>query len=452
MRSFGLYYSVDSTRNPSIKESNIAKDKERKCLKDDQSSSIGIVEVHCNLWKMLEKKCIASSMLRDPKYLYFLDIGLMFNPSIRNIILHLPYKSELKDFTDLGEKLVNQELCSLIFNENVKTQWTAGTYHAIEVGKKRLYVYPLSAQNVKFDDPQEKSTANHRYASTNIHIKLNSDPQTSNPEVSSAKMIQLSESSSTDIENFIYIRFRLSLSPQQLTNIKNEEFLTTDIIQSIFSKNEMFDFRINDDREIDRKIDEKLRFQGFMPFRMNKVHFLFMTDTRNSIINSSLPCQTRFLETEKWDSYVDCNIPECMLAHHWRDKKEKAIVLKPIFINEDTAIPDSNRLVQKITKTSLSIAPHIFPIYISQKSKDSFPSFKLFFMLTYPHRSWSQIWFYAIIAIVLGCVGSVIATFMFDSESSKFDRSFFLYFVGAAAVILLAFWGYLKHRSKVKFR
>ena len=428
-------------------------------LKEDKNPS-NIVEIHCNLWKVLIPQKIKSRFFGNPKYNYYLDLGLMFDPAIRQLVFHLPFEFSTDDFKDLGTKLDQQELSSLIFNENVETSCSAGTFHVLQFSNKRLFVYPLSNQNLEVFPTTEKSETNQSIPGTNLTITINSTPdQTKTGIVNVVKKIieskehsETSDKAQSSVKNFIYIRFRLKLSSQQLNNIRREEFLSTDILQSIFSQNEMFDFRINDDREIDRKINEELASRSFFPFRISKVHFLFMCDTRNSVTTSSFPYITRFLETEKWGSYIDTSIPVCMLAHHWKDKKSKVVKIKSSESIEVVDNLESLSGLYQLSSYTKQEDQQSNPNYILSIEKATFSSFKLFFMLSYPHKSWWQISFYTVIAIILGCLGSLMASTIFPNQNGipYPVLATFLLVISIGALIYI--WYRLKKRSEVTFR
>lgn len=439
MRSFGLYYKKENPKVCPLVTCPIVNQKVENLIDPNdkhQHEGQEIIEVHCNLWKILEKKGLRASMLKDDTYQYFLDFGLMFHPSIKEIVLHLPFEFHEQSLSDLGEKLNDQEICSLIFNDNAQTTSSARNFHLITFSGKRLLVYPISDQNLKFESTKEITSNKQEYPGTNIIISIKSNPQ----EV--LKELILGE----NIDNVrIYVRFRLILSENELRNIQKKEFLSTDIIQSIFSKNEMFDFRINDDREINRKLDEDLRSKSYLPFRMNKVHFLFMSDTRNPIVQASETYRTRFLETEKWSEYVGVPIPDSMLAYHWKDKKEKTLEIKSAFpINPVSFVSEHIHLI-------LKQIPYKGMNYTVSDNEASYSTFKLFFMLTYPHRNWGQVLFYAFIAIFLGWLGSVFSSLMFNVESNWIRWCVFGGVFGLCLAIIWFGWRGLKKKSRVNF-
>lgn len=438
MRSFGLYYQKEESNTCQLEFCPILKQKVKSLINsEDKHLTPGndVAEVHCNLWKIPEKKSLTNSMLKDEKYKYFLDFGLMFHPSIKEVVFHLPFEFNEQNLSDLGEKLNDQELCSLIFNDNAQTTSSSRNFHLIKFSNKNLLVYPISSQNLIFKSTKENAGNSKEYIGTNIFISIKTNPESVLKDLASEHLNNVK----------IYIRFRLHLTDTELKNICKKEFISTDIIQSIFSKNEMFDFRINDDREINRKLDEELRSKSYRPFRMNKVHFLFMADTRNPVVKASKNFKTRFLETEKWGDYVGMPIPECMLAYHWKDKKEKTLEL-----NNNLFLPNENEDSGLFQLLFIQI-PCRRINYLAYDKHSSFSAFKLFFMLTYPHRNWKQVFFYGFIAIFLGWIGSVLSSLIFTPCSRWVILLLIIITIIISGCIIWCSWRSLKKDSRVKF-
>jgi hypothetical protein len=139
---------------------------------------------------------------------------------------------------------------------------------------------------------------------------------------------------------------------------------------------QIFDLRLNDKREIDKKIREDLQSRKYKPFRFNKVHYFFMSDTSNDLKSSSPQLNdSRFLETSKWCPYLKVVTPQNLVAFHWKDKKKQ--------LNAD-----GNQ---------------------RQKS-ETFPSSKLFFSITYPKHTLWQYALYFVIALIISILGGMITS------------------------------------------
>lgn len=103
------------------------------------------------------------------------------------------------------------------------------------------------------------------------------------------------------------------------------EHVSNDLLQAAFSQTDLFDLRFNEKREIDGKILEKMKSDGFKPLNFDKVHVFYIADTREDVENeSSLKIDSRLLEKLHWESYE----PENKLrnthyvAHHWRKRRK----------------------------------------------------------------------------------------------------------------------------------
>lgn len=406
MRSLGFYYKhMDESICPRINNTcpNLANSEFGNCPISDNEEA----EIHCNLWKV-QCKHSRFDIYKNPKYDFLLDIGVKFNFKIKTIALYFPFILSEDDIIDLGQTIVqDQELCCLIFNEDVITTHGEGCFNEIKFKSSgnSLWLYPIASTNISFEISKEEPKG------CILHIRINSLPQI------------------TQTDNNIYIRFRIKLSEENLKNFKREELLSSDIIQSIFSKVEMFDFRINDKREINKKIDEYLRNEGYNTFRMTKVHFFLMCDTRNNIAGASMHFGRRFLETDKWNSYLKQPIPQNMIAYHWKDQTEKELLInsdKGFSLHGNTKLSD-----------------------LLSWERKSFSNFRLFFIVTYPQRSIVQISFYCILAIILGAIGSVIATLF--SSTTMASNLWGNISVTILLILAGALWLYLKCRSSVKF-
>lgn len=281
-------------------------------------------EIHCNLWK-LQRPVSLFKKMKNPKYETLLDIGIMFTPNLNNLAIYLPFYITDDQIIDLGQTIIqDQELCCLIFNEEVETTHSDDCFSKVNFknDNKALWIYPIASTNCECEPSKEISQG------TILKISIKSTPDIKSNE----------DNNNQGIKDYVYIRFRIKLDEKDLSQFKRDELLSSDVIQSIFSKIEMYDFRINDRREINRKIDEQLRNDGYNTFRMKKVHFFLMCDNRNNIQKASMNFGSRFLETEKWRNYVNKPIPQSLIAYHWKDQPEKELFIdseKKISVKED---------------------------------------------------------------------------------------------------------------------
>jgi hypothetical protein len=355
MRSLGIFYSLKSDNQP------IERWKER------QYKRVGVSEIHINLWKLAQKR--KRRYFSALKYSYFFDLGIKFDASIKSLIVYLPFSVTKEDITDLGDVLTkNNEVAGLVFNEQTTTiQQTPDCfqYIDIDVNRTRLAVYPLGSTNYSTEETEETNKG------TYLKIEIKSSPQNEGQRVQP-----------------IYVRFRIRLNELSLSQICHDEHISNDIIQAVSSRMQIYDIRLNDKREIDRKIIEDLQNKSYKLFRFSKVHYFFMSDTTNDLKSSSPTINDRrFLETIKWQPYLNAVTPQNLVAFHWKDKKKDPV-------GEGAEYKD-----------------------------DSFPCSKVFFSVTYPKHTLLQYTLYALIAISISVLGVVLTSltsiFSLSPDSNK---------------------------------
>lgn len=407
MRSIGVYYKSPVSEASPCENCKFNIDKDRTISFGDSnvSDEREIAEIHCNLWKIQQSD---RSYLKSPKYSYYLDFGIKFSENVNSLSLYLPFETDVTNIIDLTEILSqNQELSSLVFNEDVQTTCSNGPFHSITINNETLFLYNIGETNLKKDSSKEIEKGS--IISIDIHSKPNLPALNQNRN--------------------IYLRFRIHLNDKAIESFRRQELLSADIIQSIFSKLEMYDFRINDVREINKKVDEYLRFNHYRPFKMQKVHFFLMLDTRNALQQSSMKSESRFLETDKWQSYMatSCILPKNMIAYHWKDQKEKELEV-------------DNTKIRGLFDSELSS--------VIRWKRQPFSNFRLFFMVTYPHRCLLQIGFYCLLAIILGSIGSLIGSLILNQNS--LNSCWWVYSIVIPSIAVTT-WIQLKRRSRVNF-
>lgn len=339
MKSFGLYYKGDKP-------------------------SEDAVEIHVNLWK-----------IKSFNVPYLLDFGLMISQSVKSIALFLPFKlnsnekkSDFNPIKDLGHILMeNKDILSLVFNTRMQiTNPSNGVYAKATDDEKgeSFYIYKLGPTNFNCD------TTKFEAEGTLLTIDLKSEPNDKNftNDIKNSlgeKQIQVEEK-----KEKVYLRFRIEVP--SLDNIKIKDNLSNDIIQSAFSKIELYDFRINDLRQYDAKIDEAIKTEGFTSYTFEKIHFLYMVNNREVIQDmNTMHKDCRFLEKSKWGDYLPNGINDInFISYHWKKTKDKT----------------------------------------------NFSDFSLFFSATYPSRNWIQLLVSLDFIILLGFIGSFLCTKFLDTS------------------------------------
>jgi hypothetical protein len=257
------------------------------------------VELHFNFWKIPNG---------TTQYHKFLDIGLKLENTlnVKCLNIFLPTKTDSTDFEDIVAKFIkNDDLVNAIFNENYKVV-SDGTSKTSEIKNSEdeflFKVYKTSPNDITFTD-----FANGTIISINI----------------------LKE------ELKSYYRFRLKGNfIQSLSTISKP---TNAIFESAFCEIEMIDFRVNEIRDLNHDLLEKIRKEVLL--KIEKQHFFFICSNEEEIVgNHQAFSSCRNLESNKWDSYVDFpNIKKnkllfwkepkknIYLAYHWKESNKESI-------------------------------------------------------------------------------------------------------------------------------
>lgn len=176
-----------------------------------------------------------------------------------------------------------------------------------------------------------------------------------------------------------YVRFRVFV--EDINEIVRTEILSNDLLQAAFSRMDLFDIRLNEQREIPSKVDEKMKKKHFGLCTFNKLHFFYIVDTHETIDNGvDVRKDSRLLENEQWKEYEpQSNIKGLnYVAHHWK----------------------------KIPTT---------------ESNGEFRHFNLFFSTIYPKLSSVRLLAYFSIIVLLGWLGSMLTFSVKDLQPCNND-------------------------------
>ena len=247
-------------------------------------------ELHINFWKIPHRK--SSNKL--------LDIGInISNANIVSVIyIYIPGEQLTKEnFDDLGGILISKQLLQAVFNEE---------YGILDHDTNPKYINILENKNAppKFSvykiDKESDLEIDYKYHGTIFKLKL------CNPKVDT------------------YFRFRLL--GKFLDEFCNIEKPTNAIINSAFKNIEIFDFRVNEKRNMDSSlIERELNKDSNGTFIFQKFRFFFMCASNEEIISfSEGPFKRcRYLEQELWINYVNINgskyldATKRILAYQW---------------------------------------------------------------------------------------------------------------------------------------
>lgn len=338
MNSFALYYKEESGFEPNI----------------------GSSEVQVNVWKMHSNK----------KSLYYLDFGLQFKSRIKEIAVYLPFVITKSDIQDLGVIISkDDDMISRLFNaETNSSKNSKSLFTPVEVDSERSFEVCSLDFNNKADIDSLKVNDTTSHSLLRIEIPQKEPSEKPAPKKDGGK------TTATEVtEPNYYVRFRIKLSDHIV--LSTIESVANDVIQSAFSKIELFDFRLNDKRYIPSTLTQIIENdKKFRLFYFTKTHYFYMVDVKESIQTASPACHdSRFLSFQDWKSYLDnpAISEKNFISYHWK---------KPISSQDE-----------KIIK-----------------------SLQLCYSCLYPDRNFWQLLAYAGLAIILGFMGSMMC-FSFSS-------------------------------------
>lgn len=286
MRSFGLWY---------------------KCNESATDSPIFSLDI--NFWSESVKKKNSAPAL---------DIGIKIEEfkNLNKLIFHCPFKVNDSDITDLSEKLSKKENANIIFNIDGEIE-TKDSYfiYSFEKNNKReaLLLCPLSPNFSSLcNSPEEVNQTDICFDFSKIfpHIK--------------------GKQKFTNITG-IYIRFRIT-SKEFQNNIYFDCEPANKSFESAFSGTRIFDFKINEKRNLDSRIITKIEQEHYSFSQLENVHLLVMEPSSydlESFANNQLTC--RELENTLWDDYFGEHINYSkgrILAYHWKFKGECSCLIK----------------------------------------------------------------------------------------------------------------------------
>lgn len=295
MRSFGLWY-----KGVSVVENINKNENENKNIKKVEP----IFDIHINFW--------SESVKKDGK-VPNLDVGIKIKNFrvIDELVFHCPFiivKSEVKD---LVPKLYNRDNANLIFNVNGNVV-TKESYYIYNLEKKenneKMLLFPLN------QDLGEIYYLNEVDNKTDIIFNF-----TKFNEYINNKKIDLNGI------DYAYIRFRIS-SDELKNSIYFDSEPSNKSFDSAFSGTRIFDFKINEERNLGKKTIAKIASEKYDFPEIAKFHLLIMEPSSydvQSFTEKSMTC--RELEGELWNDYFDSNIESSksrILAYHWKFENE----------------------------------------------------------------------------------------------------------------------------------
>lgn len=284
--------------------------------KDNQE--VIIKDIHVNVWKLpCEKGKDKQEFKRVIDFGFMFDFkGLgEFNEEEDSIELNIFYPQiiDKKDITDLVKTLyldIESKLISTLFNDNLNLQIDSNSDFAKVTNgdvNKDFFTYKLKEDNIsvgKFKD--------------GVIIKI------------SFKLISKVKNEK------LYIRFRINKD-------YSDTFCTiskpaNEVLQSQFSKTELFNFRINEVRDISNEVLEKININKLV--RFERILFFYICSTSDEYLYSHKPYSgLRILEKDKWNTYIGddvLNNTNNILAYQFKEtaKKEGGNSENVVLIND----------------------------------------------------------------------------------------------------------------------
>ena len=286
MRSFGLWYK-----------------------KTDESTKIPVFSVHINFWSESVKK---DSGIPD------LDIGIKIKEfrDVDELIFHCPFVIYENEVTDLVPQLCKIENANIVFNTDglIHTEKSYSVYSFKKNdNEEKLLLFPLiqdiggTYELIKKDD---KTDIVFNFPKFNEYLK--------------------DKSEFAEIDK-IYIRFRIS-SAELKNNIYFDCEPSNKSFESAFSGTRIFDFKVNEKRNLDSKTITNIEMEKYLFPRIDNIHLLVMEPSSydvESFANKQMTC--RELEGHLWDDYFGSDINYSkgrILAYHWKFENECSCLVK----------------------------------------------------------------------------------------------------------------------------
>jgi len=273
-------------------------------------------ELHFNLWKIKRKRSLENywksikrtnwntffnTLLKGniPKIRteFFLDFGIMISniTNVDKICIYIPDQIKKENLADIGGVLQNnREVLKAVFNEELSCVFVHGSDKFSEVrdknNKPKFNIYSVDIES----DIEWNS-----YKGTILKIGHKIDPL-------------VSEVKET------YFRFRLTSS--FVENISHTYVPNNSILEGFSSNTEIIDFRVNENRNIDASLLEKIKQAA--GFNFSKIHFLILRSFKDDYVFSNMHIHgSRELEKKIWNSYISENEYEYskVLAYHFKE-------------------------------------------------------------------------------------------------------------------------------------
>jgi hypothetical protein len=241
------------------------------------------LEVHFNLWKLgkgRNAKC-------------FLDIGIMIQDAIKvdHVNIFIPQPVAKPHIEDLGITFrKNPDLVSTLFNEDYRISSGAQEkiVEVLSINKIPIfYIYAL--------DPDSDISIENAFGGSVIKIRISQEL--------------------ADKKHY----YRIRLKNPYIDSISHIYTPPNSVLESAFSQTELVDFRINEKRNLNYSLLERIHSEGEVSF--SKTHLFLMREASDDYVYSHKPPNdSRQLEADLWKSYIDGDyLFDKMIAYHWKE-------------------------------------------------------------------------------------------------------------------------------------
>lgn len=113
--------------------------------------------------------------------------------------------------------------------------------------------------------------------------------------------------------------YRIRLKNPYVDSISHIYTPPNSVLESAFSRTELVDFRINEKRNLNGSLLERIHSDGEVSF--SKTHLFLMREASDDYVYSHKPPHgSRQLEADLWKSYIGGDHPfNKMIAYHWKE-------------------------------------------------------------------------------------------------------------------------------------
>lgn len=258
------------------------------CSSTNKQSASHSLEVHFNLWKLGKGKTANC----------FLDIGLMVQNStnINHINIFIPEPVAKSDIEDLGVTFREKpDIVSSLFNEDYRVSSRAQEKVIETLGVDRIPVFYIYVLDLNTDVIIENA-----YDGSIIKIHI---PQ----ELANKKHY-----------------YRIRLKNHYVDSVSRIYTPPNSVLESAFSQTELVDFKLNEKRNLNRSLLERIRSEGEVVF--TKTHLFLMREASDDYVYSHKPPNgSRQLELDLWKGYIGGDYSfDNIIAYHWKETIEHA--------------------------------------------------------------------------------------------------------------------------------